>query len=313
MADNARNTTPGGLVPLDKASEYTIASGNPDPRGWDVLASGSKVGEVDKLIADLDAMKVRYLDVELDKNVAGAKDRHVLIPIGTARLDDDNDRVLLEGITSDVLVGLPAYSPNTVITRDYENSLRTSMTGAAIPTMRAGSNYYEHEHFDENRFFGTRGRPATATTGTTGAAATGGERVTRIPVSEEEMRVGKRTVQAGEVEVRKTVETQHVEQPVTRRREEVEVERRPIQADQAGTPAELKEGEMRIPLMEEEIVVEKRPVAKEEVVVRKRAVEEAGTVEADLKKERVDVDEKGRARGQTASDRDTTDEQRRSR
>jgi uncharacterized protein (TIGR02271 family) len=309
MADNARNTTPGGLVPLDKASEYTIASGNPDPRGWDVLASGSKVGEVDKLIADLDAMKVRYLDVELDKNVAGAKDRHVLIPVGTARLDDDNDRVLLEGISSDMLVGLPAYSPNTVITRDYENSLRTSMTGAAIPTPRAGSDYYAHEHFDENRFFGTRGRPATAT----GAAATGGERVTRIPVTEEEMRVGKRTVQAGEVGVRKTVETQHVEQPVTRRREEVEVERRPVQADQAGTPAELKEGEVRIPLMEEEVVVEKRPVAKEEVVIRKRAVEETGKVEADLKKERVDIDEKGRVRGKEASDRDTTDEQRRSR
>jgi len=310
MADKARNTTPGGLVPLDKASDYTIASGNPDPRGWDVLASGSKVGEVDKLIADLDALKVRYLDVELDKRVAGAKDRHVLIPIGTARLDDDNDRVLLEGISSDALVGLPAYTPTTVISRDYENSLRTSMTGAAIPAPRTGRDYYEHEHFDENHFFGTRGRPAT----TTGTAATGGERVARIPVSEEEMRVGKRTVQAGEVEVRKTVETRHVEQPVTRRREEVEVERRPIQADQAGTPAEFKEGEMRIPLMEEEVVVEKRPVAKEEVVVRKRAVEETAKVEADLKKERVDVDEKGRARGQVASDdRDTTDEQRRSR
>ena len=303
MADNDRNMTPGGLVPLDKADDYKIAEGNPDPRGWDVVANGAKVGEVDKLIADLSAMKVRYLDVELDDKFAGTKDRHVLIPVGAARLDDDNDQVLLAGMSRDALVGLPAYSGKTPITRDYENSLRERMTGAPIPAPRAGRDYYEHEDFDENRFFGKRG----AAPRTTDA----GERIVRIPITEEEVRVGKRQVAAGEVEVRKTVETKHVEQPVTRRREEVEVERRPIQADQAGAPAEFKEGETRIPLMEEEVVVEKRPVAKEEVVIRKHAVEDTENVGADLRKERVDIDEKGRVRGKVK--RDVSDEERRSR
>ena len=306
MAHDDRNMTPGGLVPLDKADDYKIADGNPDPRGWDVISNGTKVGEVDKLIADLSAMKVRYLDVELDDKFAGTKDRHVLIPIGAARLDDDNDQVLLSGMSRDALVGLPAYSENTPITRDYENSLRERMTGAPIPTSRAGRDYYEHEDFDENRFFGKRGS-APRTTG----AATSSERIVRIPITEEEVRVGKRQVEAGAVDVRKTVETKHVEQPVTRRREEVEVERRPIQADQAGTPAEFKEGETRIPLMEEEVVVEKRPVAKEEIVIRKHAVEDTENVSADLRKERVDIDEKGRVRGKVK--RDASDEERRSR
>lgn len=312
MADQSRNVTPGGLVPLDKADDYKIAEGNPDPRGWEVVASGSKIGEVDKLIADLSALKVRYLDVELDKKFAGTKDRHVLIPVGAARLDDDNDRVLLETISSDALAGLPAYTEGTPITRDFENSLRERLTGAPIPAPRAGRDYYEHADFDEDRFFGNRGR--TATTAATGGAATGRERVVRIPVTEEEMRVGKRTVEAGQVDVRKTVETRRVEQPVTRRREEVEVERRPIQGDQTTTPADFKEGETRIPLMEEEVVVEKRPVAKEEVVIRKHTVEDTENVEADLRKERVDVDEKGRARGKVnRDDRDLTDEERRTR
>jgi uncharacterized protein (TIGR02271 family) len=277
MAHNDRNMTPGGLVPLDEADDYKVADGNPDPRGWDVIANGTKVGEVDKLIADLSALKVRYLDVELDDDFAGTKDRHVLIPIGAARLDDDNDEVLLQGMTREALIGLPAFAANTPITRDYENSLRERMTGAPIPAPRSGRDYYDHEHFDENRFF------------------------------------GKRQVQAGEVDVRKTVETKHVEQPVTRRREEVEVERRPIQGDQPVTgAADIKEGETRIPLMEEEIVVEKRPVAKEEVVIRKHAVEDTENVGADLKKERVDVDEKGRVRGKVDRDRDA-DENRRAR
>jgi uncharacterized protein (TIGR02271 family) len=306
MANDDRNMTPGGLVPLDKADDYKIADGNPDPRGWDVISNGRKVGEVDKLIADVSALKVRYLDVELDDDFAGTKDRHVLIPIGAARLDDDNDNVLLQGMTRDALIGLPAFAANTPITRDYENSLRERMSGSPVSQPRSGRDYYEHEHFDENRFFGKRGAP------TRGEGTERGERVVRIPITEEEIRVGKRQAQAGEVDVRKTVETKHVEQPVTRKREEVEVERRPIQGDQAAAgAADFKEGETRIPLMEEEVVVEKRPVAKEEVVIRKHAVEDTENVGADLRKERVDIDEKGRVRGKVNRNRD--DEGRRAR
>ncbi|HEY9516566.1 MAG TPA: DUF2382 domain-containing protein [Gemmatimonadaceae bacterium] len=311
MVDQERNITPGGLVPLDKADDFTVAEGNADPRGWEVLANGAKVGEVDTLIADLNVLKVRYLDVELDDEITGRKDRHVLIPIGAARLDDDNDRVLLDAVTPEILVGLPSYRSGDPITRDYENSLRESITGAPIAATRAGRDYYEHEHFDENRFFGKRGRPQEST----GTAATGGERVMRIPVTEEEIRVGKRQVQAGGVDVRKTVETHHVEQPVTRRREEVEIERRPLQADRTGGPAEFKEGETHIPLMEEEVVVEKRPVAKEEIVIRKHTVEDTENVEADIRKERVDIDEKGRSRGKVERGRTggPPDEERRTR
>jgi uncharacterized protein (TIGR02271 family) len=42
---------------------------------------------------------------------------------------------------------------------------------------------------------------------------------------------------------------------------------------------------------EEEVVVEKRPVAKEEVRIRKDVVEDTEVVEEDVRREEVDVDD----------------------
>ncbi len=46
-----------------------------------------------------------------------------------------------------------------------------------------------------------------------------------------------------------------------------------------------------MPLTEEEVVVEKRPVVKEELVVGKRVVEERDVVEADVRREKFDIDD----------------------
>lgn len=62
-----------------------------------------------------------------------------------------------------------------------------------------------------------------------------------------------------------------------------------------------REEEIRVPVVEEEVVVEKRPVVKEEVVVRTKPVTDEKIVEADLRKERVDVDDN------TRRDRDRQD------
>lgn len=107
--------------------------------------------------------------------------------------------------------------------------------------------------------------------------------------AEEELQIGKREVARGEARVGKHVETEHVSQPVTKRREEVVVERRPVEPG-ARAHASLSEDEVRIPLKEEEVIVEKRPVVKEELVVGKRVVEEHDTVEADLRREEFDVE-----------------------
>src|SRR5919199_1050370 len=224
MADERmRNTGAGGLVPLSDAKDLKVAEGNPDVRGWDVLASdGTEVGEVKDLLVEPGAMKVRYLVVELDKKVAGTDDRSVLVPVGAARLDDDDDKVLLQSMALQAITGLPPYMP-AQFSRSYEDTLRERWGREKAAAQTAGRDYYAHDHFDENRFYGRRGE--------------GEQRIARV---EEELAIGKRPVEAGEAVVRKTVETEHVRQPVTKMREEVEIERRPVQGMAAGA-AEIGE------------------------------------------------------------------------
>ena len=123
------------------------------------------------------------------------------------------------------------------------------------------------------------------------------EEAARLVLSEEELTVGKREVRAGEVEVNKRVETEHVRDDVTLRREEVEVERRPITGAYDAAGATIGEDEsIRIPLHAEEAVVEKRVVPKEEIVVRKHDVADTEMVEADLRRERAEVHREGSVR-----------------
>lgn len=117
----------------------------------------------------------------------------------------------------------------------------------------------------------------------------------RLTLSEEQLRVGKRTVQAGEVALHKTVDTEHVSETVPLMREEITIERRPIaaDADRSGN-IEITEDEIRIPLMAEEAIVEKRVVGTEEVMLRKQQVTENQTVEADLRRERLEMNDDAR-------------------
>ena len=111
----------------------------------------------------------------------------------------------------------------------------------------------------------------------------------RVQRTEEELRAGTREREAGEVGVRKTVRTDRERMEVPTRREEVTVDRVPV--DSETSEATIGDEEIRVPVTEEEVVTEKRPVAKEEVRVRKDVVEDTEGVEEDGRKEEVDVDD----------------------
>ena len=111
----------------------------------------------------------------------------------------------------------------------------------------------------------------------------------RVQRTEEELRAGTREREAGEVGVRKTVRTDRERMEVPTRREEVTVDRVPV--DGEATEAEIGEDEVSVPVTEEEVVVEKRPVVKEEVRIRKDVVEDTEVVEEDVRREEIDVDD----------------------
>src|SRR3712207_5351496 len=105
----------------------------------------------------------------------------------------------------------------------------------------------------------------------------------RVQRSEEELRAGTRERDAGALKVRKRVVTERERMEVPTRREEVTVDRVPVEGEV--TEAEIGDEEVRIPVTEEEVVVEKRPVAKEEVRIRKDVFEETEFVGEDLRRE----------------------------
>ena len=141
-------------------------------------------------------------------------------------------------------------------------------------------------------------RSASQYTEAYAGAAQSEKRLTR---TEEELAIGKREVSRGEARISKHVETEHVSEPVTRRREEVVIERRPVEPGRRAEAASIEDAEVRIPLMEEEVIVEKHPVVKEELVIGKRVVEERDTVEADVRREEFDIENpaEGSARDRT--------------
>jgi len=118
----------------------------------------------------------------------------------------------------------------------------------------------------------------------------------RVRRSEEELRVETREREAGAMRVRKRVRTERQRLTVPKKRVEVTVERVPVEGEEAATEPQIGEEEIVVPVVEEEIVVEKRPVVKEEIRIRKQVVEEVEVVEEDVRREEVEiVDDTGHA------------------
>ncbi len=111
--------------------------------------------------------------------------------------------------------------------------------------------------------------------------------------SEEEVRVGKTTREAGRARLRKYVVTEQVQTTVPVSREEVRIEREPItdaNRDAATSGAAISEEEHEVVLHEEQPVVQKDVVAKERVRLGTETVTEEHQVSEEVRKEQIDTD-----------------------
>ena len=125
------------------------------------------------------------------------------------------------------------------------------------------------------------------------AQPTAGGSTVEVPLSEEEVKVGKRTVGAGEVKLHKTVTTEQVNVPVELKREDVVVERVAPHEIEAGKGA-FQEEVIKVPLSREEPVVEKEVHVTGGVRVRKTEGLEKETIQESVRREDVHVDESGK-------------------
>jgi uncharacterized protein (TIGR02271 family) len=140
-----------------------------------------------------------------------------------------------------------------------------------------------------------RGQATAGSAGnqTTGPIRADNSSATAIPVVEEDIKVGKRQVPAGNVRISTRVTEQPIEQDVSLAREQVNVERRSVNRPATEQDLrEFKEGTIEVTAMAEEPVVVKEAKVVEEVVVSKDVVEETRTIRDTVRKTEVDLDEK---------------------
>lgn len=147
---------------------------------------------------------------------------------------------------------------------------------------------------------------ASSTEGRSSAGTTGSVvEEQRIPIVEEELRVGKREVTRGGARVRSYIREIPVHEQVTLREEHVHVERRPV----SGTSAQsgrvdndlLQERTIEMRETAEEAVVQKVANVREELVVSKTATERTEQIDDTVRHTEVDVEDGSQTGGKQSA------------
>ena len=271
--------------------------------GYEVCDSnGEKIGKVDDLFVDEDD-RPEYIGVK----TGSLGPRSTLVPMEAVRVDPGRRIVEVSQPKSRVKEG-PAFHEDEEITPEHEERVHEHY-GLNGQRGSADRGFYGEYYTDRGGLHNGHGeapeRRRDTSAGSTdrgrGSNPVDGDEL-KVQRAEEELRVGTRQREAGAMRVRKRVRTDRECVRVPKRREEVRVERVPIEGREA-TEAEIGEEEFFVPVSEEEVVVEKRPVVKEEIRVRKDVVEDEEVVERDVRKEEVDIDDRtdrGRASRQAS-------------
>jgi uncharacterized protein (TIGR02271 family) len=247
--------------------------------GYTVYAQDyEKIGNVDDLFVD-ENDNPEYIGVKM--GFLGT--RTTLIPFEMARVNDER-QVIVVAADKERLKNGPTYDDDREITPEFENEVYSYYGLQRASTIEQSGTYGAYS-----------AEQSTQTTGVADPTDVSYEDEVRVQRAEEELRVGTRERKAGSIRIRKRVRTDHEHIEVPTRREEISVERVPVEG--RASEAEIGEEEVVVPVTEEEIVVHKRPVVKEEVRIRKDVVEETEVVEEDVRREEVEVEDETERRG----------------
>lgn len=142
------------LVPIDALPSGRPLEGKPDVHGWEVVsADGSRVGQVTDLVVDTRAMKVRYLDITLDDELAReiAHEPHILVPVGDARMRPAERTVALARLDREAVLELPAYL-RMPPAPEFEATLRRHFEPGFSGTAH-DRDFFDSQLYDQEQFF----------------------------------------------------------------------------------------------------------------------------------------------------------------
>lgn len=226
-----------------------------------------KIGSVSEIFLDDATQQPEWVGIGTG-GLFGSKSH--LVPVRGATIEGDG---LMVPYTKDQVKNTPDISGDEV-TQEQERQLYTSY-GLEYSERPSPSGLSEGRQSGKPLRGGAEAPPRGRTS----------DSMTR---SEEELRVGKRERDIGQVRLRKFVETEPVTEDVQLKRERATVEREPINKP-VGDVA-MGEEEIGVDLHEEEPIVEKRAVAQEEVRLGKETETRDEQVQEQLRRERIEED-----------------------
>ncbi|MEH3148714.1 MAG: photosynthetic reaction center subunit H [Methylobacterium frigidaeris] len=121
------------IVPLRVADEFTISASDPDPRGMPVLGADREVaGTVTEIWVDRGESLPRYYEVEL----AGARDRTVLVPVPFADVQRGTRRIVVEAVLARQFAGVPQLrDPDSITLREEDRIMAYFGAGTLYATL----------------------------------------------------------------------------------------------------------------------------------------------------------------------------------
>ena len=274
-------------MPLHKLADfdpsYRETFGGEDVKTFDLYTEGGqKVGAVADALVDPEG-RFRYLVIDIDTGFA-TSGKKILLPVGLSRINYNEKRVYVDGLSKHQVEGLPEYNDRMTVDYDYEEQVRgvyrpqTSTAVASTATYDRDTYNYQQEPslYEMNE-----------------------QAHQTLKLYEERLIANKQRVKTGEVAIGKHIETETARVSVPIEKERVVIERvTPTDAGRAVSPGEIdfQEGEVaRIEVYEETPDIHKEAFVREEVRVRK--VVEHDTVEAQetIRREELDINTEGDA------------------
>jgi uncharacterized protein (TIGR02271 family) len=203
-----------------------------------------------------------------------------VVPVHTAQVNN-SQRVIRLPFTEDTIKNAPSHDADAEIADAEVQRIFEYYGVSAAPTPVEATSQ----------------KAAKTSTSTAAAGTSRTAESASVKLHQEELKVGKREVEAGGVRLRKVIRTETINQPVELRREEIVFERVSGEAARAGEDeGAFREEDIYIPLRREEAVVQKQTRVREEVRVGKRADVERESVSDEVRSEDVEIEETAETR-----------------
>lgn len=258
---------------------------------------GDKIGSAGQVYLDNNSGEPEWVTVKT--GLFGTKESFV--PLRNASLSEGR---IVVPFGKDRVKGAPKIDADGQLTPEEEDELYRYYE------LNAGTSRYETSttttsgDYDDRTAVGRADYDRTDTDRTdtdrtdydrTDTDRSGDDAMTR---SEERLRAGTQTHEAGRARLRKYVVTEHEQVEVPVRREEVRLEREPITDANRGAATDgpaITESEHEVTLHEERPVVETEAVPVERVRLGKETVEDTERVEGEVRKEQIEFDDPKRS------------------